>query len=251
MSVYIDPTSSDCLKAFERRPARPAAFFVAEFQSPFQRLQILEFQVLEFIVRAKTPEDRKLIEQFDPIAEELGLDIVRVRLMGSNRPGGARRLQIMAERKSDGDINVNQCARLSRAVSTYLEEADPIDGEFMLEVSSPGIDRPLTRLKDFETFEGYEARLELDRLAEGRKRFRGTLAGVEDDHIAIDLEGEEETAMIPFAWVIEAKLVLTDELLKRGADARAALAANEDENFDDDGLTDEDLVANDEEEEED
>ena len=246
MSVYIDLTSSDCLKAFERRPARPAAFFIAEIQSPFQRLQ-----VLEFIVRAKTAEDRKLIEQFDPIAEELGLDIVRVRLMGSNRPGGARRLQIMAERKSDGDINVNQCARLSRAISTYLEEADPIDGEYMLEVSSPGIDRPLTRLKDFETFEGYEARLELDRLAEGRKRFRGTLAGVEDDHIAIDLEGEEETAMIPFSWVIEAKLVLTDELLKRGADARAALAANEDENFDDDGLEDEDVVANDEEEEED
>ena len=202
-------------------------------------------------MRAKTAEDRKLIEQFDPIAEALGLDIVRVRLMGSNRPGGARRLQIMAERKSDGDINVNQCARLSRAVSTYLEEADPIDGEYMLEVSSPGIDRPLTRLKDFETFEGYEARLELDRLAEGRKRFRGTLAGIEDDLIAIDLEGEEETAMIPFAWVIEAKLVLTDELLKRGADARAALAANEDENFDDDGLEDEDVVANDEEEEED
>ena len=202
-------------------------------------------------MRAKTAEDRKLIEQFDPIAEALGLDIVRVRLMGSNRPGGARRLQIMAERKSDGDINVNQCARLSRAVSTYLEEADPIDGEYMLEVSSPGIDRPLTRLKDFETFEGYEARLELDRLAEGRKRFRGTLAGIEDDLIAIDLEGEEETAMIPFAWVIEAKLVLTDELLKRGADARAALAANEDENFNDDGLEDEDVVANDEEEEED
>ena len=200
-------------------------------------------------MRAKTAEDRKLIEQFDPIAEELGLDIVRVRLMGSNRPGGARRLQIMAERKSDGDINVNQCARLSRAVSTYLEEADPIDGEYMLEVSSPGIDRPLTRLKDFATFEGYEARLELDRLAEGRKRFRGTLAGIEDDLIAIDLEGEEDTAMIPFAWVVEAKLVLTDELLKKGAEARAALAANEDENFDDDGL--EDVVANDEEEEED
>ncbi len=200
-------------------------------------------------MRAKTAEDRKLIEQFDPIAEALGLDIVRVRLMGSNRPGGARRLQIMAERKSDGDINVNQCARLSRAVSTYLEEADPIDGEYMLEVSSPGIDRPLTRLKDFVTFEGYEARLELDRLAEGRKRFRGTLAGIEDELIAIDLEGEEDTAMIPFAWVIEAKLVLTDELLKKGADARAALAANEDENFDDDGL--DDVVANDEEEEED
>jgi ribosome maturation factor RimP len=200
-------------------------------------------------VRAKTAEDRKLIEAFDPIANELGLDIVRVRLMGSNRPGGARRLQIMAERKSDGDINVNECARLSRAISAYVEETDPIDGEYILEVSSPGIDRPLTRLKDFETYEGYEARLELDRLAEGRKRFRGVLAGIEDDHIAIDLEGEEDTAMIPFAWVIDAKLVLTDELLKRGADARAVLGANEQENFAEDGL--DDVVANDDEEEED
>ena len=91
--------------------------------------------------------------------------------MGSNRPGGARRLQIMAERKTDGEINVNQCARLSRAVSAFMDEADPIEGEYMLEVSSPGIDRPLTRLKDFNTYEGLEARIELDRLAEGRKRF--------------------------------------------------------------------------------
>ena len=207
-------------------------------------------------MRAKTPEDRKLIETFDPIADELGLDIVRVRLMGSNRPGGARRLQIMAERKSDGEINVNECARLSRAVSTYIEEADPIEGEYVLEVSSPGIDRPLTRLKDFATYEGYEARIELDRLAEGRKRFRGVLAGIEDDHVAIDLEGEEDTAMIPFAWVIEAKLVLTDELIKRGVEARAALlsnegmAANEDEDFGDE-FAGADLVANDDEEEED
>ncbi len=205
-------------------------------------------------MRAKTPEDRKLIEIFDPIADELGLDIVRVRMMGANRPGGARRLQIMAERKSDGDINVSECARLSRAISAYVEEADPIEGEYVLEVSSPGIDRPLTRLKDFDTFEGYEARLELDRLAEGRKRFRGTLAGTEVEEgqeplVAIDLEGEEDTAMIPFAWVIDAKLVLTDELLKRGADARAVLGANENENFDDDGL--DDVIANDDEEEED
>ncbi len=183
-------------------------------------------------MRAKTSEDRKLLEIFDPIAEELGLDIVRVRLMGSNRPGGARRLQIMAERKSDHDINVNECARLSRAISKYIDEADPIEGEYTLEVSSPGIDRPLTRLEDFNTFEGYEARIELDRLAEGRKRFRGIVAGTEEEHIAIDLDGEEETAMIPFAWVIDAKLVLTDELLKRGAEKRANQPELED---DDDG----------------
>lgn len=202
-------------------------------------------------MRAKTSEDRKLIEIFDPIAEALGLDIVRVRLMGSNKPGGARRLQIMAERKSDGEINVNECARLSRAISKYLEEADPLEGEYILEVSSPGIDRPLTRLKDFETWQGYEARIELDRLAEGRKRFRGTLAGIEDDLVAVDLEGESETAMMPFVWIIDAKLLLTDELLKRGAEARAARADNEDEDFDDDDFEDEDMVANDDEEEED
>ncbi len=200
-------------------------------------------------MRAKTSEDRKLIEIFDPIAEAMGLDIVRIRMMGSHRPGGARRLQIMAERKSDHDINVNECARLSRAISQYIDEADPIEGEYTLEVSSPGIDRPLTRLQDFETYEGYEARLELDRLAEGRKRFRGMLAGVEDEHVAIDLDGEEETAMIPFAWIIEAKLVLSDELLKRGAEARAARGESddlgddedEDEEFEDDFEDDEDL----------
>ena len=208
------------------------------------------FLLLEtYILRAKTTEDRKLLEIFDPIAEELGLDIVRVRLMGSNRPGGARRLQIMAERKTDGEINVNQCARLSRALSVYLDETDPIAGDYTLEVSSPGIDRPLTRLKDFETYEGLEARIELDRLAEGRKRFRGKLAGIEDDHVAIDLEGEEETALMPFAWIIDAKLVLSDELLKKGAEARAARGDDdlgddedeEDEDFDDDFEDGEDL----------
>jgi ribosome maturation factor RimP len=133
----------------------------------------------------------------------------------------------MAERPSDGDMNVEDCARLSRAISEIMDAADPVAGEYTLEVSSPGVDRPLTRLKDFATFEGYEARLELDRMAEGRKRFKGLLAGVEDDAVAIDLEGEEETAIIPFSWIVEAKLVLTDQLMKRGADVRAARLQSE------------------------
>ena len=108
-----------------------------------------------------------------------------------------------------------------------LDAADPISGEYTLEVSSPGIDRPLTRLKDFETYEGFEARIELDRLAENRKRFRGILAGVEGESVGIDLEGEAETAMVPFAWIVEAKLVLNDDLMKRGADERAARIASE------------------------
>lgn len=186
-------------------------------------------------MRAKTTEDRKLLEILDPVAQTLGLDIVRLRLMGGGKPGASRRLQIMAERPEDGDITVNLCARLSRAVSEILDASDPIEGEYILEVSSPGIDRPLTRLKDFETYEGYEARLELDRLVENRKRFKGMLAGIEDDHVAIDLEGEEDTAMVPFAWIVEAKLVLNDALMERGAAMRAArIAAGLDDDDDDD-----------------
>ncbi|RAK58223.1 ribosome maturation factor RimP [Phenylobacterium deserti] len=172
-------------------------------------------------MRGKTAEDRRLLELLDPVAEAAGYEIVRLRLMGGNE---ARRLQIMAEDR-DGEMNVEDCARLSRAISEVMDAADPIEGEYLLEVSSPGVDRPLTRLKDFETFEGYEAKLELDRLAEGRKRFRGQLAGVDGESVAIDLEGEEHTALIPFAWVTEAKLVLTDKLMKRGAESRAARMA--------------------------
>jgi ribosome maturation factor RimP len=164
------------------------------------------------------------LEILDPVAEATGYEIVRLRLMGGEH---ARRLQIMAERPSDGDMNVEDCARLSRAISEIMDAADPIAGEYTLEVSSPGVDRPLTRLKDFATYEGYEARLELDRMAEGRKRFKGLLAGVEDDSVAIDLEGEEETALVPFSWVVEAKLILTDQLMKRGADVRAARLQSE------------------------
>jgi ribosome maturation factor RimP len=133
----------------------------------------------------------------------------------------ARRLQVMAETEG-GTMLVEDCARLARALNPVLDAADPVAGDYVLEVSSPGVDRPLTRLKDFETYEGFEARLEIDRLAEGRKRFKGELAGVQDDLVAIDLEGETETALLPFAWLVEAKLVITDALLRRGAEARAA-----------------------------
>jgi ribosome maturation factor RimP len=174
-------------------------------------------------VRGKTAEDRSLIELLDPVAEAAGYEIVRLRLMGGN----TRRLQIMAE-QPDGSMDVDDCARLSRAVSEVLDAADPIAGEYLLEVSTPGIDRPLTRLKDFQTFEGYEVRLELDRLAEGRKRFRGQLAGVEDQNIGINLEEQPDaTVYVPFAWITEAKLILTDELMKRGADERAARLAEQ------------------------
>jgi ribosome maturation factor RimP len=176
-------------------------------------------------MRGKTQEDRSLLDLLDPVAEAAGYDIVRVRLMaGSQR----RRLQIMAERPSDGEMSVEDCARLARAVSEVLDAADPINGEYLLEVSSPGIDRPLTRLKDFETYEGLEARIELDRLADGRKRFKGELAGVEGDSVALNTDdAPDETTLVPFAWITEAKLVLNDELMKRGEAARAARLEHE------------------------
>jgi ribosome maturation factor RimP len=182
-------------------------------------------------MRGKTAEDLKLLELLDPVAEAAGYEIVRLRLMGGAE---RRKLQIMAERPPlepglAGDMNVEDCTRLSRKISEVLDAADPVSGEYVLEVSSPGIDRPLTRPKDFETYEGYEIKLELDRLAEGRKRFRGILVGVEGDQVGIDLEGEAETAMIPLAWILEAKLVLNDELLKRGAETRAARLASEEQ----------------------
>ncbi len=177
-------------------------------------------------MRARTAEDATLLELLDPVAEAAGYEIVRLRLMAGKE---SRRLQIMAE-TPDGDMTVEGCALLSRAVSEVMDAADPITGEYTLEVSSPGIDRPLTRLKDFETWEGFEARLELDRLAENRKRFRGELAGVEDGQVGINVEGEAETTLyIPFDWIVEAKLVFNDKLMKHGAAERAARIQSEEE----------------------
>ena len=173
-------------------------------------------------MRGKSAEDRRLLELLDPVAEAAGYQIVRLRLMG----GAHRRLQIMAERP-DGGMEIQDCTILARAISEVLDAADPIPSEYTLEVSSPGIDRPLTRLQDFETYVGLEARIELDRLAEGRKRFKGRLAGIEGQNVLIDLEGEHDvTAQAPFGWIAEAKLVLNDELMQRGAAEREARLAH-------------------------
>jgi ribosome maturation factor RimP len=199
-------------------------------------------------VRGKTQEDIGLVEMLDPVAESVGYEIVRLRLMGGAEQ---RRLQIMAERPlqedgSGGDMNVEDCAKLSRAISEILDAADPISGEYTLEVSSPGVDRPLTRLKDFDTYAGLEVRIELDRVAEGRKRFKGELAGVEDGQVGLNLEGEDDTTVyFPFEWIVDAKLVLTDQLMKRGAEQRAARVGADgvdaDENLGDDDADDIDL----------
>lgn len=150
-----------------------------------------------------------LLTLIAPVVESQGFDLIRVRVTGAKR----KTLQVMAER-SDRTMTAEDCARLSRALSPVLEDADPIEGAYTLEVSSPGVDRPLVRLKDFADWEGYAAKLELNRTVEGRKRFTGALAGVDDGKVAFDIDGEDATALFPFEWIATAKLVLTDELIK-------------------------------------
>ncbi|WP_425051048.1 ribosome maturation factor RimP [Psychromarinibacter sp. S121] len=160
---------------------------------------------------AKAPIDRRLAEILTPIIEGMGFELVRVRLLG----GKTKTVQVMAERP-DGGIEVDECADISNAISAVLDVEDPIDDNYTLEVSSPGIDRPLTRLKDFDTFEGYEAKLETTELIDGRRRFKGVLAGTEGDEVLVSLEdqGEEVTIGLKFDWLSDAKLVLTDELIR-------------------------------------
>jgi ribosome maturation factor RimP len=131
--------------------------------------------------------------------------------------GGLRRatLQIMAERRDDAPMTIEDCAEISRAVSALLDVADPIAGAYMLEVSSPGIDRPLVRPEDYDRFAGFEARIDLSIPLDGRKRFRGRVLGRETGHVRLALENGE--VRLPFDAIAKAKLVLTDELLALAA----------------------------------
>ena len=156
---------------------------------------------------AKSAVEKKLLELIDPIVKDMGFELVRLRLISSKEIT----LQIMAIRPN-GFINVDECADLSTAISALLDVEDPIIDSYSLEVSSPGIDRPLTRMKDFEEFEGYDARLETVELIDGRKRFKGTLAGTNGSEIMINVD--EGTIGLEFEWLAEAKLILTDELIK-------------------------------------
>lgn len=166
---------------------------------------------------AKTAIDRRLAEIVAPVAEGMGFSLVRLRLMGGKRIT----LQIMAERE-DGTMEVEDCAKLSRALSAVLDVEDPIEREYVLEVSSPGIDRPLTRLQDFDRWEGYEARLETVDMIDGRKRFKGILAGTEGTEVLIELDDPDVDGPIglEFDWLADAKLVLTDELIAESLRAR-------------------------------
>jgi len=146
-----------------------------------------------------------------------GYRLVRLRLSGGQR----KTLQILAERP-DGQMDVEDCVKLSRALSDVLEASDPISEEYVLEVSSPGIDRPLTAPEDFVRFAGHDARVELMRGVEGRKRFKGLLIGLDGADVVMDVTEANETRRVrfPFADIDEAKLVLTDRLIRESLNAR-------------------------------
>lgn len=156
------------------------------------------------------------IEQIiTPSVEAMGYEVVRVQMSGGIRAI----LQIMAERADGAPMTVEDCADISRSVSAVLDVEDPIKAAYTLEVSSPGIDRPLTRLKDYERFAGFEAKLETRIAVDGRKRFKGMLKGVEDGLVSIDTE--QGAAKLEFDNILRAKLVLTDDLIRASQDAQA------------------------------
>ena len=155
----------------------------------------------------------------EPVLEDLGFRLVRVKVQGG---GSDRIVQLMAERP-DGSITIDECETISKQISPVLDVADPITGAYRLEISSPGIDRPLVRPSDFEDWAGHEARIELSEAIDGRKRFKGELEGFEDGEVRIKADTGEHGIQhlgLPVHLISDAKLVLTDELI-REALARA------------------------------
>ena len=157
--------------------------------------------------------DARVASIVAPVLRGIGFRLVRVRLSGQN----GLTLQIMAERE-DGTMTVEDCEEVSRAVSPALDVDDPIDRAYHLEVSSPGIDRPLVRKADFVTWQGHLARIETSILVAGRKRFRGKIAETTEDGVAIErdkpADDEGATAFVPFDTIADARLILTDDLIR-------------------------------------
>jgi len=167
------------------------------------------------IIIGEAPEAGRIRTLLSPTAEDMGFDIVRVRFLGGE---GRRTLQVMAERP-DGTMDVGGCMELSRAFSALLDVEDPISAAYDLEVSSPGIDRPLTRIKDFERWVGHEAKLEMAAPIDGRRRFRGKLEGIGGEEILLrtQVEARSEPQVLGFAFGLlsDAKLVMTNDLIRQ------------------------------------
>ncbi|MEO0816881.1 MAG: ribosome maturation factor RimP [Pseudomonadota bacterium] len=172
---------------------------------------------------AQSQQEQRILALAEPVAAGLGLDIVRVRITGGRRPG----VQIMVDRTGGALADVEDCTNMSRALSPVFDVEDPVSGAYMLEVSTPGIDRPLTRPGDFAAWEGHLAKIELAMPLDGQRRFRGIILGEDEAGVHIELEGEVElTAQVH--EMIKASLLLTDELIE-AARERGGLPPQPDE----------------------
>ena len=180
--------------------------------------------------------DARVAAIIEPTINEMGYQLVRVKLSSQN----GMTLQIMAERP-DGIMTVNDCEKLSTAISPVLDVEDPIDKAYHLEVSSPGIDRPMVRKSDFTKWTGHIVKFETSVMVEGRKRFRGTIKSVSEDAFVLDREAagkdEDPLVTIPFNTLSEARLILTDELIRDALKADKAARAAANENFEDEDET--------------
>ena len=159
----------------------------------------------------RTKLEEPILKMISPSLEAMGYEVVRVLFTGGRKPT----LQVMTERSDGGDVTVEDCAEISRTVSALLDVEDPIAGPYQLDVSSPGIDRPLVRREDFSRFSGYVAKVETKKGCDGRRKFRGKLLGIDGDTIRLDQDGE--ILEFDFDDVRRAKLVLTDELIAKTA----------------------------------
>lgn len=181
----------------------------------------------------ETGVDQRIAEIIEPIIVGMGFRLVRVRLMNQN----GLTLQIMAER-NDGTMTVQDCEALSQAISPALDVEDPVEKAYHLEMSSPGIDRPMVRKSDFTNWLGHIVKFETSILVDNRKRFRGKIVAVDADGFTIERDaayGEEPRVTIPFSTLAEARLILTDDLIRDAlkADKLAKQAANQNEESDD------------------
>ncbi|MGB0575214.1 MAG: ribosome maturation factor RimP [Alphaproteobacteria bacterium] len=160
-------------------------------------------------------------KMIDPSIVDAGYDLVRVQFLDDRR----KTLQIMIERRDRRPVTVDDCATVSRIVSTLLDVENPVPGRYNLEVSSPGIDRPLVKVDDYVRYTGFEASIETKQALDGRKKFRGRISGVEDLNIEVECDGERTT--LPFEEIRRASLVITDELIEAARREASAAAQTE------------------------
>jgi ribosome maturation factor RimP len=153
---------------------------------------------------------KQLEEDIAPILEDLGFDIVRIAITGDN---GRRVIQVMADKLDGSQIKINDCSNISKIMSEIFESDPPVEGDYSLEVSSAGIDRPLTRTKDFKLYSGYEAKIHMSRPIYGAKKFKGIIKGLSDEsNILLEIDGNNIS--LPITSVEQAQLVLTDKLVE-------------------------------------